>query len=177
MADCCKTEVDLELPVDPADITIGRLLGMLDAHRALPLVFTYGGRTIRSGYHITEVKAGRFDALDCGGNPESWTEIFIQLWDVDGDRSHMQAAKFASIIRKVTEHVALDLEAKLTFEVSDGTDPMQLHRAGLPTISKQAIQIPLAPRAASCKPRDRWLAEQSQVQGCCQPSTQSPTVR
>lgn len=167
MADCCKTEVDLELATDPADITIGRLLGMLDAHSALPLVFEYDGKAIRPGYHITEVKAGHFDALDCGGNPESWTEIFIQLWDVDGDRNHMQAAKFASIIRKVTEHVALDMEAKLTFEVSDGTDPMQLHRAGLPTISERTIQILLAPRAASCKPRDRWLVEQSQVRGCC----------
>jgi len=38
------------------------------------------------------VKTGRFDALGCGGNPESWTEIFVQLWDIDEDgRTHMSS--------------------------------------------------------------------------------------
>ncbi len=67
--------------------------------------------------HVTEVKAGQFAALDCGGSPEAWSEIFVQLWDVvDGDRTHMTAGKFAAIIRKVSEHVGLDLSDRLTFE-------------------------------------------------------------
>jgi hypothetical protein len=117
------------ITVDPEDITIAGLLGFLAGHRDRPLVFFHGGRPVRPGYHVTEVKAGRFDALDCGANPESWSEIFIQLWDVDEDRTHMPAGKFAAIIRKVTEHVGLDQTAKLTFEVSDGVRPMQLYRA------------------------------------------------
>lgn len=90
------------------DIDLGVLLAALDAQPHRPLVFKYDGRDVKPGYHVTEVKSGRFDALDCGANPESWTEIFVQLWDVHEDgRTHMPAAKFSAIVRKVSEHVGL----------------------------------------------------------------------
>jgi hypothetical protein len=150
-------------------ILIGDLLGFLAEHAQKPLVFTYDGRAVKPGYHVTEVKAGKFSALDCEANSESWSEIFIQLWDVnEGEREHMPSGKFAAIIRKVTEHVALDPAAKLTFEVSDGVAPLQLHKASMPEIADGRILVELAPRAASCKPRDRWLAEQTKANaGCC----------
>jgi hypothetical protein len=169
MAGCCNTKIIADLPTDPHDISIVDLLDTLDAHGAKPLVFTYGGRTIRSGYHITEVKVGRFDALDCGANPESWAETFVQLWDVEGDRAHMPAWKFASIIRKVSSRVALDPTTRLTFEVSDGEQPMQLHRAALPVVAGGTIRLALSPRAASCKPRDKWIAAQEPTDRCCPP--------
>jgi hypothetical protein len=155
--------------VDPTDITIGVLLGFLAAHKEKPLVFFYDGHPVKTGYHVTEVKAGQFAALDCGANPESWTEIFVQLWDVNEDRDHMPVGKFSAIIRKVTEHVALDPTAKLTFEVSDGVRPMQLHRAALPEIVGGEVHVELSPRPASCKPRDRWLEEQERKASaaCC----------
>lgn len=157
-----------------ADISLGLLLDTLAAFPELPLVFHYDGRTVKPGYHVTEVKAGQFSALDCGANPEAWAEIFVQLWDVDeGDRSHMHAGKFTAIIRKVTEHVKLDGSAKLTFEVSDGIRPMQLYCASIPVAGSDALHVELAPRAASCKPRDRWLAEQAQASACCG-ATQQP---
>ncbi|MHB2207971.1 DUF6428 family protein [Methylobacterium sp. CM6257] len=150
------------------DITIGALLADCDSHPLVPLVFVYEGRPVRAGYHVTEVKAGQFAALDCGGNPEAWTEIFVQLWDViDGGRTHMTAGKFAAIIRKVADHVALDLDARLTFEVSDGVAPMQLHRASTPNLEGEVLQVLLSSRPASCKPRDRWLEEQNRASGCC----------
>ena len=163
------------LPMDPLDLTIGDLLGLLAGHKDKPLVFRYDGRPVKPGYHVTEVKAGQFSALDCGANPESWSEIFVQLWDVDeGERDHMTAGKFAAIIRKVADHVALDRSAKLTFEVSDGIRPMELHRAARPTLAGNAIEVELSPRPASCKPRDRWLEEQKTAgapccaaAGCC----------
>ena len=157
------------------DISLGALLAALDDRPDMPLVFHYAGRPIRGGYHITEVKAGQFSALDCGANPEAWSEIFVQLWDVDEDqRSHMKAGKFAAIIRKVSEHVGLDATAKLTFEVSDGVQPMQLFAANSPRIDGQVMSADLAPRAASCKPRDRWLAEQkTSAAACCGPSAGS----
>ncbi|WP_244471174.1 DUF6428 family protein, partial [Rhizobium ecuadorense] len=65
------------------DISLGLLLNTLDGERDAPLVFYYDGRPVKPGYHITEVKAGQFSALDCGANPEAWTEIFIQLWDIE----------------------------------------------------------------------------------------------
>ena len=169
-----KTQSEARPPVDsasPGDISIGTLLAGLAAHKEKALVFTYGGRTIRPGYHVTEVKAGHFAALDCGANAESWSEIFIQLLDGHEERLHMPAGKFSAIIRKVTEHVALDLTAKLTFEVSDGVRPMELYCASLPTLSGNDVIVELAPRPASCKPRDRWLEEQKTANACCAASS------
>lgn len=162
-----KTEFDTAAILDPADISIGGLLGFLAAHRDKPLVFFYDGRPVQPGYHVTEVKAGQFAALDCGANPESWTEIFVQLWDVNEDRHYMTAGKFSAIIGKVTEHVALDPSALLTFEVSDGVRPMQLHRASLPSVVGAEVHVELSPRPASCKPRDRWLDEQKKTTAAC----------
>lgn len=149
------------------DVTIGELLSRLADHPARRLTFRYAGKTIDRGYHVTEVKTGKFAGLDCGANPETWTEIFIQLWDVADAPDQMTAGKFVRIIRKVTEHVALDMTAKLTFEVSDSIQAMQLHSASDPVIAGDEIIVELAPRPASCKPRDRWLTEQDKT--CCDP--------
>ena len=155
------------------DIDLGALLSALDANADVPLVFRYDNRDVRAGYHVTEVKSGRFDALDCGANPESWTEIFVQLWDIDEDgRTHMPSAKFATIIRKVSEHVGLPMRAKLTFEVSDGVAPMVLYCASRPQVAADRISVDLVPRSASCKPRDRWLeSEKAKASSCCGPTT------
>lgn len=110
-----------------SDITLGQLLDELAAAPEAPLVFLYEEQPVKAGYHVTEVKAGAFSALDCGANPEAWSEIFVQLWDIDEDgKSHMPAGRFSAIIRKVSDHVRLDPAAKLTFEVSDGSRPMAL---------------------------------------------------
>lgn len=158
---------ELVQPVDPADISIGELLAHISRHGSKPIVFTYDGRVTRPGFHVTEVKSAQFSALDCEANPESWTEIFVQLWDVNEDGHCLTAGKFAAIIRKVTEHVALDGTARLTFEVSDGVAPMQLYRAALPDVTGGEVHIALSPRPASCKPRDRWLAQKQQASACC----------
>lgn len=164
-----------KMELSRTDISLGALLTALDDRPDLPLTFHYAGRPIGSGYHVTEVKAGLFSALDCGANPEAWSEIFVQLWDIDEDgRPLMKASKFAAIIRKVAEHVGLDRLAKLTFEVSDGVEPMQLFSADFPEVDGQEIKVELRPRAASCKPRDRWLAEQQAAAAtCCGPSTKA----
>jgi len=102
------------------DISLGHLLDVLAVAPDAPLIFSYEGRPVRAGYHVTEVKAGQFLALDCGANPEAWSEIFVQLWDIDEDsRTHMPAGKFSAIIRKVADHVRLEPTAKLTFEFSN----------------------------------------------------------
>ncbi|WP_432343351.1 DUF6428 family protein [Shinella yambaruensis] len=155
-----------------SDITLGQLLDGLAAAPKAPLVFVYDGRPVKAGYHVTEVKAGAFSALDCGANPETWSEMFVQLWDIDeGGRGHMPAGKFSAIIRKVSDHVRLDPAAKLTFEVSDGSRPMALYYASSPRLAEGRIEVILAARPASCKPRDRWLTEKSAAaNSCCGPA-------
>jgi hypothetical protein len=159
----------------PADeISTRQLLQRLSAEGAKQLVFSYEGRDMLAGYHVTEVKDGRFQGLDCGANPEAWRETFIQLWDVPSEdgRTHMPASKFSAIMRKVEEHVPFDSNAKLTFEVSDGTGAIQLFRADTISADRSVVRVALSRRPASCKPRDRWLQQQpaaagQATQGCC----------
>lgn len=155
-----------------ADITLGHLLDSLALAPEAPLVFFYGGQTVKPGYHVTEVKAGHFSALDCGANPEAWSEIFVQLWDIDEDeRNHMPAGKFSAIIRKVSDLVRLEPAAKLTFEVSDGERPMSLYCASSPKLNAGVFEVALEARPSSCKPRDRWLAENPATESsCCGPT-------
>ena len=151
-----------------SDITLGHLLDVLAVAPDAPLVFTYDGNPVQPGYHVTEVKAGQFSALDCGANPEAWSEIFVQLWDIEEDgRTHMPAGKFAAIIRKVSDHVQLEPSAKLTFEVSDGERPMALYCASAPRLVAGTFEVVLAARPASCKPRDRWLGTEARATKCC----------
>jgi hypothetical protein len=158
-------------PVD--EISTAGLLAELAPHGARRLVFSYEGRDVLPGYHVTEVKDGRFAALDCGSNPEAWRETFIQLWDVPGEAgraSHMPVAKFTAIIRKVGDLVAFDETAKLTFEVSDGKDAIKLYRADEIAIVDDVVRVSLSQRPASCKPRERWL----EPDGLTQPDTARP---
>jgi hypothetical protein len=151
-----------------SDVTLGHLLDVLAVAPDAPLVFTYDGNPVRPGYHVTEVKAGQFSALDCGANPEVWSEIFVQLWDIEEDgRTHMPAGKFSAIIRKVSDHVQLEPSAKLTFEVSDGERPMALYCASAPRLVAGTFEVVLAARPASCKPRDRWLVTEARATKCC----------
>jgi hypothetical protein len=83
----------------------------------------------------------------------------------EDDRAHMPVWKFLAILRKVADAVGFDADARLTFEVSDGVKPMQLHRAER-IEAGEVVRVYLTPRPASCKPRDRWL-EQTVKQSCC----------
>jgi len=60
-------------------------LAELTPHGTKLLVFTYDGRDVQAGYHVTEVKDGRFASIDCGAVPESWRETVIQLWDIPAE--------------------------------------------------------------------------------------------
>jgi hypothetical protein len=152
---------------DAAKLTTGGLLAALAAHRDKALVFSYEGQDVRPGYHVTEVKSGVFSALDCGANPESWQETFIQLWDIPEEgRTHMGVGKFLAIMGKVAQQVSLDNATRLTFEVSDGVDAMRLYMASGLRVADDVVHVTLEKRPSSCKPRDRWLKEQVAA-ACC----------
>jgi hypothetical protein len=52
------------------DASLGGFLAALEPYADESLVLEYAGRTIQPGFHVTEVKAGAFVTLDCGGNPD-----------------------------------------------------------------------------------------------------------
>jgi hypothetical protein len=79
MLDAIKALENIPAPLPANEISAPALLESLKEHAAKTLVFRYEGADVQAGYHVTEVKSGRFQALDCGGQYENWYETFIQL--------------------------------------------------------------------------------------------------
>src|SRR5918994_2661755 len=144
-----------------ADPLTGSFLEGLKPYTALPLVIAYGNRETRAGYHVTEVKSGRFAALDCGGNPEAWSETFIQVWDVPGEPQSrvMTVGKFLAVMHKVADDVGLDRGSRLTFECGDDVGVIGLYAVEGVTVESDRVLVSLSARHASCKPRDRWFED------------------
>jgi hypothetical protein len=152
------------------------LAAVLDALRPvgrLPLVLDYDGKRIQPGYHVTEVKAGSFVTIDCGGNPDAWREIVLQVEDLPASPLtplHMPVEKFLAILDKVAQRLALDDSGRLTFEVGPPGQPMQVFDVDELQISKEAALLRLCARPAICKPRHRaelQAAACCEAKGCC----------
>jgi hypothetical protein len=180
MLDVIKGLESAPVNLSADEISAPALLEALNEHPAKTLVFRYEGADVQAGYHVTEVKSGQFQALDCGGEYENWHETFIQLWDIpqENERRYMPVSKFLAIINKVASVVPIEPQAKVTFEVSNGIKAMALYRASSITIEDDIVRVELSQRPASCKPRDRWLlqaADQAADQGACCQTKKTPT--
>lgn len=155
-----------------ADASLGAILAALAPHAARRLVIAYGGQAVRPGYHVTEVKAGSFVTLDCGGNPDAWRETILQVEDLPASAEtpgHMSVGKFLAILGKVAQRVPLDQNARLTFEVGPPGQPMQVFDVAALRIEADSVELRLAARPAICKPRHR--APQKESAACCKPAT------
>jgi len=151
--------------------TLGAVLQRLQGHDEATLVLIYGGREAQSGYHVTEVKAGSFQTLDCGGNPDAWQETILQVEDIPSDgKPQMTAGKFAAILGQVDRKVRLNHEARLTIEIGRPGEPMSVFDVADLSINDNRAVLTLRVRAAICKPRHR--AAQAEA-GCCVPHAKS----
>ena len=150
-----------------SEASLEELLSALAAHERKLLVIEYAGRRIQPGYHVTEVKAGSFTTLDCGGNPDAWEETILQVEDMPAEegQTYMTAGKFCSILAKVGVKVRLDGRARLTFEISGPDAPMQVFDVGSVVSDEDQAIIRLNARAAICKPRHREA--RAQASSCC----------
>jgi hypothetical protein len=137
------------------------------------LVIEYGGRTIRPGYHVTEIKAGTFVTLDCGGNPDQWRETILQIEDIGTEegRSFMRVGKFKAILQKAGMGLPVDQQSRVTFEISAPGEPMGIFDVGSLTPLSDRVIMALVGRPAVCKPRHRAAVEadacSSRAHGCC----------
>src|SRR5437762_2556326 len=79
------------------------------------------GDTIHPGYHLTEIKAAKFDTVDCGGETNRWNETIMQLWVPASESSEnfMTAGKFLSIYEEVSCMIEVDPAAEVRFEYGD----------------------------------------------------------
>jgi Family of unknown function (DUF6428) len=156
------------------DAPLQAVLVAIEPHGEKPLIIEYAGRTIQSGYHVTEVKAGSFVSLDCGGNPDRWEETILQVEDLPSEegRDVMTAGKFGRILEEVGRKVDLHPDARLTFEVGMPDAPMQIFDANTLSIEADRIVLNLASRPAICKPRHR-AAKLADSASCCGPAAKS----
>ena len=123
------------------------------------------GATIHAGYHLTEIKAAKFDTVDCGGEKNRWNETVMQLWVPANEISEqfMTAEKFLSIYEKVSCLIDVDSTAEVRFEYGDENFfPSNYH---VETIVEDAgaLRVELRPPQTTCKARDRRAAGAS----CC----------
>jgi len=156
------------------DASLGTVLDALRSHDARRLVISYDGRLVEPGYHVTEVKAGSFVTLDCGGNPDAWQETILQVEDLPATSEkpdHMEVGKFLAILEKVAARVSLQRESRLTFEVGPPGRPMQIFDVEAIRIEATSIVIGLGPRPAICKPRHRAEQEAAKATACCKPKS------
>lgn len=159
MNTCASASYSRAVPMPQID-SLAKLRAALEPHAQRPLVFIYADKRIAAGYHLTEVKAAQFSSLDCGANPETWRETIIQLWDTnEGGEAHMPAGKFLGILSHVAKRLELDDDGLLIFECGDFANPMQVFTIGAVTSNGAELEVTLAPRPATCKPRERGLAE------------------
>ena len=154
------------------DASLGEFLDALEPHSAKSLVIEYGGRAIRPGYHITEVKTGSFVTIDCGGNPDRWRETILQVEDLapEGERNFMPVRKFGSILSQVAGRIELDPTARLTLEVGPPESAMQVFDVGTLHIEAERVILRLSARPAICKPRHREAQQKnagSAKKACC----------
>jgi hypothetical protein len=151
-----------------ADASLSDILAALQPHADKALVIEYAGRTIQAGYHVTEVKAGSFVTLDCGGNPDQWHETILQVEDIPTTegRDFMRVGKFCDILAQVATKIELDSGARLTFEVGMPGTPMQIFDADTLRLSAEDVVLSLAPRPAICKPRHRAV-QNVVATSCC----------
>lgn len=145
------------LPYVEVESSLGVVLARLAGRHELPLSIEYGDRVVQAGYHITEVKAGSFVTLDCGGNPDAWQETVLQVEDVPAkdDRPAMTVGKFRSILAQVDKKVRLDQDARLTIEIGRPGEAMQVFDVADIRVGDDLVQLILCVRAAICKPRHR----------------------
>lgn len=128
-----------------------------------PLMFTLpNGQTVPEGYHLTELKSVNVQAMDCGGQSESWAETIIQLWSApEGEPGRqMTGKKFLEITDQVLKVVPVNMDANLKIEYGLGGEPAAHYRVGSLRLEAGILNANLEPLPVSCKARDRWDAAQ-----------------
>jgi len=115
------------------------------------------GTSIHPGYHLTEVKAARFDTVDCGARKNNWNETIVQLWvpTDETDQTFMTAEKFLSIYDKVSRMVDVDSAAEIRFEYGDKNFFPSNYYVDSISETGESIQVKLRPPQTTCKARDR----------------------
>lgn len=134
------------------------------------LLFEYEqDKFVGPNYHITEIKNISIEAVDCGGQENSWKETVVQLWESPleiNKRTFLKVSKAIDIFDKVNAIKPLLLDAEIKFEYGNKS----FHTANLVVDNilenEKSIIIKLHSDSTQCKASDN----------CCTP-TKSEKVK
>ncbi len=135
--------------------TLEELRNALTGHTEHDLILRHETEVIGRGYHVTEIKAGTFVTLDCGSNPDKWSETIFQVEDspLHDGAAQMTGGKFLAILKKTAEMLPLDKLSRVTFEVGPFGSAMRVFDVIDVQNEGKDVAVVLAPRSALCKPR------------------------
>jgi Family of unknown function (DUF6428) len=120
------------------------------------------GARVPAGYHVTEVKAVRYQTMDCGGEPNAWAETIVQLWNPEeGDEARfMTVEKFLKIYDRAAGGTPVQSDAEIRLEYGNETLPATNFLVGEITPTHEGVIVQLEAPTVTCKARDRRLARE-----------------
>lgn len=125
-----------------------------------PVRFLAGGASIGGGYHVTELRRARIDAIDCGLGRAAWEEAQLQILDGRGGAS-MTGRTLAGILRRSAEALDLPRDAAFRIEAKPGGGALRRYRLDRIEARGGETVVSLAAMGAECRPAAR---------GCCPPA-------
>ena len=102
------------------------------------------------GFHITELKAAKIEAIDCGGAMDQWDEVILQLMD-GHEGQPMRADRLRSILKHSIGKIPALAEAEVRVEFSHGNQGMGIHRMSNLHLGDAQAVIELTQDQAVCK--------------------------
>ena len=136
-------------------------LDSLTPHATAPLRFATERGLVAPGYHVTEFKATRIDAVDCGGATTSWNETVVQVVPpARPEGTTMAVGKFLSIYARAAAAVAFDDEAIVRIETAEpGTIAIAYPVQAVVIDDEGGVTVSLVPPAVACKGADRSVGD------------------
>ena len=155
-------------------------LEMVTAHLDAPLIFNLETQPlVGAGYHVTEVKAVLIEAMDCGGQADTWRETIVQLSDGSAEeatKGFMTVQKFLSIYGKAAAGVPVRGASEPRFEYGSNERPAIQYFIDAVTLEPAGLTVNLSSPKVTCKANDR-AANSADASSCgCGPSGCAPVV-
>lgn len=142
-------------------MTTHEFLDRIGSRPELPLRWWTADGPVRGGYHVTEIKATRVHAMDCGGAAAHWDETVLQILPpaVDLGEAPMRVAEFLAIHRRVAATVPVAGDGHLRVEYGEPGRPAIGYLVDAVEVDAQGVQVRLVPPTVACKGADRAVGD------------------
>ena len=135
-------------------------LSSLEPYTDQDLIFNLGERTIKAGYHVTEIKSATIQAMDCGGQGAMWSETVVQLWTPDTDEAYMSVAKFLNIYNRVAAHISISEMLNCALNMGTRGAPAISYLVSGIHLEDEKVMVRLEPPFVTCKAAERLLGDE-----------------